>query len=522
MTTPPPEEIELKLALPPQQAPAFLKRMARRRSQPERQTLVTRYFDTPDFALSGDGVALRVRRVVKGAGQRPRWLQTLKTEGERQGGLSRRVEYEMPVSRGEPDWGRFPPEARALVPEPLRVRVVPVFETRFERTAWLLKGAGGARIEVALDVGEVASQSSAGERSAPICEIELELKSGRPDALFALALEWAVAFDGLPFDVSKAERGVRLARGIAAEPVKSAPVALDDGMGVEEAFAAIVQACLAQFQTNLPGVLASEDIEYVHQARVALRRLRAALRLFRKACPVPPELLDGLRALAVALGPARDWDVLCSETLPPIAPHVPAADAWLHGMRALEAHRADVRAAMREALGRARPGVWLLAMHRWLLRHGWRFLPDGETVPAAQRFTQLAPLDAWARRALKKGHRRIVRGGRDFAALAPARRHALRIAIKRQRYAVEFFETLFEDGHAQRPAHYLAALRDAQESLGRLNDARVASDLLTAAQVESGPMGAFVLGWLAAQRANMDGAEGAGPVRALLGSKPYW
>ena len=222
----------------------------------------------------------------------------------------------------------------------------------FSRTAWLLRGKGGAQIEVALDVGAVV----AGERSQPICEIELELKSGQPDALFALALEWAAAFDCLPFDISKAERGVRLAHGVEAAPVKSVPLALDDGMGVEEGFAAIVQACLAQFQANLPGVLASGDIEYVHQARVALRRLRAALRLFRDACVLPPDLLESLRALAAALGPARDWDVLCSETLPAIAPHYPDAESWQRGMQALEARRIAVRTAMRDALAQAPPG----------------------------------------------------------------------------------------------------------------------------------------------------------------------
>ena len=98
-------EIELKLALPPQQVEAFLKLMAWRRSTPVRQALITRYFDTPDFALSAQGVALRVRRAGR------RWLQTLKTEGERRGGLSRRAEYEMAVTRGSPDWTRFPAEA---------------------------------------------------------------------------------------------------------------------------------------------------------------------------------------------------------------------------------------------------------------------------------------------------------------------------------------------------------------------------------------------------------------------------
>src|SRR5512139_1644153 len=247
MTTPHPQEIELKLTLPPGQTEAFVKRMARRRTTPVQQALVTRYFDTPDFALSAQGVALRVRRVGR------RWLQTLKTEGERQGGLSKRAEYEMPVPRGMPVWDRFPAEALAFVPEALREQVEPVFETRFTRTAWLLKGKGGAQIEVALDVGEVR----AGERSQPLCEVELELKAGQPDALFALALEWAGAFDCLPFDISKAERGVRLAHGVEAAPVKSVPLTLAAGMSVEDGFAAIVQACLAQFQANLPGVLGS-------------------------------------------------------------------------------------------------------------------------------------------------------------------------------------------------------------------------------------------------------------------------
>ena len=87
-----------------------------------------------------------------------------------------------------------------------------------------------------------------------------------------------------------------------AQALARARTYLDRGMSVEDGFAAICQACLAQFQANLPGVLASGDIEYVHQARVALRRLRAALRLFRRVCVLPDAQLDGLRALAAAPG----------------------------------------------------------------------------------------------------------------------------------------------------------------------------------------------------------------------------
>src|SRR5574340_519398 len=560
MTVAHPQEVELKLALPPWQAEAFLKRMARRRVVPVEQELVTRYFDTPDFALSAAGVALRVRRTLKGASTGRRWLQTLKTEGERQGGLSKRAEYEMSIPRGTPDWSRFPAEALAYVPQALREQVGPVFETRFTRTAWLIKGKGGAQIEVALDVGAVAS----GERSQPICEIELELKAGQPDALFALALEWAGTFDCLPFDVSKAERGVQLAHGLEAAPIKAVSLTLDPGMSVESGFVAVVQACLAQFQANLPGVLGHlpaagctpplpnpdeatkqstkpvngqvavyppqagehpegheganagpppiDDIEYVHQARVALRRLRAALRLFRRVCVLPDDVVDGLRTLAAALGPTRDWDVLCSETLPAIAPHYPDPPRWQAGMEVLQENRERVRAAMRSALAEASPGRWLLEMQRWLLLHGWRRVPTGEMVPETQRLEPLSPLEHWARRALKQSHRRVKRGARAFAKLQPSERHALRIAIKRQRYAAEFFRTLFAglpDGHTQRQAKYLAMLREAQDSLGRANDARIAAELMAAAPPQTGPMAEFVRGWLAATLAEAGDEESA-------------
>lgn len=503
MTTSSPVEIELKLALPPEQVARFLKLVARRRNVPVQQDLVTRYFDTPDFSLSAQGVALRVRRVGK------RWLQTLKTEGERRGGLSQRAEYEMPITRSTPDWTRFPADALAHVPEALRAQLVPVFETRFKRTAWLLKGQRGAQIEVALDLGEIR----AGQRSQPICEIELELKAGRPDALFELAQGWATQLDCIPLDISKAERGVRLTHDLATVPCKSTPVVLNDTMSVEAGFAAICQSCLAQFQANLPGVLASDDIEYVHQARVALRRLRAALRLFRRECEVPDALMTGLRARVAALGPARDCDVLCSEILPPIASQYADADAWQSGFQALQAHRAEVRDAMQAALLQAHPGAWLLAFQRWLLQRGWR---DAAEVA---RFVQLSPLKKWTRLALKKGHRPIVRGAREFGQLKAAQRHALRISIKRQRYAVEFFQPLFS---GRRQVRYQAALQTIQDNLGHSNDVQVAQRLMTITQKKTGPMGQFVLGWLAGSQADGSTGQIARQLKHFVKLPPCW
>ena len=544
--TSPPLEIELKLAVPAEQVAAFLRLMSRRRGTAVKQVLHTRYFDTVDFDLGRQGIALRVRRAGR------RWLQTLKSEGQRAGGLSTREEYETPTQRGALDWGRFPDTAQARVADDLRKRLGIRFETRFERTAWQITGQGGARIEVALDVGTL----SAGERSQPICEIELELLSGHVDALFALAQTWAQRLDLVPFDLSKAERGGRLAHGETPGPVKSASLVLDRSMTVEEGFAASCQACLAQFQANLPGLLfagsegpglnrreassgtglgsaspppqpspvegeganagpepINDDIEYVHQARVALRRLRAALRVYRKACVLPPAMLDGLRAIAASLGAARDWDVLCSETLAAIAPHYDDPSDWQHWMAGLEAHRAGVRENMRQELAGAHPGAWLLAFQQWLLQHGWR------SSPAETRLLQMAPqLDA-ARRILKKGHRGIVRRAREFERLSPPERHALRIAMKRQRYAAEFFQGLFK---ARPQNRYLGLAREIQDSLGRANDAHIALMRLDELDFDRSRAGGFARGWLAAKIDSGADSESPALIDEFVGLKPYW
>ncbi len=576
MTDPsPPLEIELKLALPAKQVAAFLSLMSRRRRTAVKQVLHTLYFDTVDFDLGRQGIALRVRRAGR------RWLQTLKTEGRRAGGLSTREEYETPAQRGTLDWGRFPEAAQARVADDLRERLGIRFETRFVRTAWQIAGQGGARIEVALDVGEL----NAGDRSQPICEIELELLSGRADALFAMAQTWAQQLDLVPFDVSKAERGVRLAHGETPGPVKSVPLVLDRSMTVEEGFAASCQACLAQFQANLPGLLFArseasgvggegansatkpgsaspspqpsplegehpdgheganagptpgsaspspqpsplegeganvmptpidDNIEYVHQARVALRRLRAALRVYRKSCVVPQDLLGGLRTIAAGLGAARDWDVLCCETLPAIAPHYDDPVVWQDWMARLEAHRSRVREDMRQTLAGAHPGAWLLAFQQWLLQHGWRAAtPD-------TRLLQMAPqLDA-ARRILKKGHRDIVKRAREFERLSPPERHALRIAMKRQRYAAEFFQGLFKPPPQVR---YLGLARDIQDSLGRANDAHVALTLLDGIEFDGSRAGGFARGWLAAKIDAGPDRESPALVHEFIGLQPYW
>jgi CHAD domain-containing protein len=120
---------------------------------------------------------------------------------------------------------------------------------------------------------------------------------------------------------------------------------------------------------------------------------------------------------------------------------------------------------------------------------------------------------------LQKGHRSIERSAGEYAQLQLAQRHALRIAIKRQRYAAEFFLPMLG---GRRQARYLAALQAIQNSMGRHNDARMAWDLLTQTQANDMAMGQFALGWLAAWQAENATDEIVRQLQKLMKSGPCW
>lgn len=442
-------ETELKLWLHPADIEAFraLPRLARAR--PHAQRLRTIYFDTPDFRLASHGIALRVRRLGR------RWVQTLKTEGEKSGGLSQRLELETAVAGPQPDFSRLPAETvDSLVKKKWRARLVPVYETRFLRTAWNLRTPDGSRVELALDTGEIL----AGRKSEPLCEVELELKAGRADALYGLAQTLAQQILLVPFDASKAERGARLAAGMPNKPVGAVLPRLDRHMAASAAFAEIMRACLAQLQANLPGLLQDDDPEYLHQARVALRRLRSAAGLFKQACAPPADELARLAELARALGEARDWDVFALETLPALSADLAAETKRLLSRRAQAARRTARLAALAVAR-RAPTGAGLIALHRWLGRP--------EALPGKPALMKLA-----AGR-LERLHAAVLAAAEGFEEQTPAQRHALRIRVKRMRYALDYLGPLF-GGHRKFAACFAAL----QDGLGAFGDAATALGFL--------------------------------------------
>jgi inorganic triphosphatase YgiF len=202
-------EREIKLALPADQADAATQWFTAFAGQAGKPVALDNlYFDTPALTLARSKSALRLRCTPDG------WLQTFKTIGNAQSGMHSRHEWEMAVAGpaleieallkacDDPDAAAA---LRAAAPQ-----LTELFRTTFTRTLWPVV-KDGTQIEAAIDRGEIIAQVDGIARSMPICEVELELKSGDEAALHALASELAASVPGLaPDDVSKAQRGYQL------------------------------------------------------------------------------------------------------------------------------------------------------------------------------------------------------------------------------------------------------------------------------------------------------------------------
>jgi len=479
-------ETELKLLL----APEDLRRLRRdpRIKALQQGRVSTRlvrsvYYDTPQFALLHAGLALRLRSDGK------RWLQTLKTQGQAAAGLYLREEWEWPLPGEALDFGLLAttPEAKRFRAPRLRKALAPVFSTAFTRTSLRLGFADGSLAELCLDSGEARS----GRRASKISEAEVELLAGSPQRLFELALDLAERVPLRLGAASKAARGYALARGLAPRPVKATALELDERGSVAAAFSTIAHSCIAHVQANETGFLAGRDPEYLHQLRVALRRMRACFSLFKPVIPQPAfaPVMVQLGEQNAALGKARDWDVFVHEML-----------------RALRAQRADEavvvaferrcyrlgRTHLRAAQGTVAAAAW----QRLWLELG-RLLAEGAWM---QEHAALAlPLGAFAANVLQQRAAALKKRGRWLPELDAAGRHRLRIAAKKLRYAAEFFAALYP---RRRVRPYIQSLAAMQEVLGGLNDAvtllRLLPEALAGARAADPRVAGMIEGWSAA------------------------
>lgn len=430
----PGREVELKLLVDGGSAERFLAAELLATPQ-DRQSIRTIYYDTVDADLRAAGFILRVR-AAGGA-----FKQTVKAAGSQTAGLFAR-----------PEWEQTVPGPAPMIDDttPLKIflgarlsALAPVFEVRVERRTWLIE-EGEATCELVLDCGSVI----AGDRSTPVCEFELELRSGPARSLFDLARRIDAIAPVRPGLLTKAERGFRLL-GPAREVTRSEKPDLSPDMTSAVAFQRIAAACIRQFGLN-EALIDPTFPDALHQARIGLRRLRSAMKVHKAM--LADERFAAISAdlawLAGVLGHARDLDV--------VARHLDDA--------ALAQARSAAYDTVHAELASDRTRRLLLDLSEWLSTGAWLTRPETATL-------RQEPVRDSSAAILSRLRKKVRKAGRNLTELSDEDRHTVRKTAKKLRYTAEFFAPLFDDkrGRRRRGA-FFAAIEQFQDHLGALND----------------------------------------------------
>lgn len=247
-------------------------------------------------------------------------------------------------------------------------------------------------------------------------------------------------------------------------------ISIQTGQTVSEAFATILKHNYEHLLDWEATARSWDDIEGVHQVRVALRRLRSALRVFRSAIPraVTDPWADEMRWLANQLGLARDLDVFIAEGLDAVADKLP-----LPGREKLlllaQKRRVEAYETVLAMLDGERYAGFKQRLGAWLETQGWlkaelsdkrRSRLEGDIVP-------------FACQVLDKQERAVLATGSHVDQDSAQEMHRLRIECKKLRYAAEFFNPLFNGME-----DFIAHLKSLQDLLGIMHDVAVMHDLL--------------------------------------------
>ncbi|MCC2524858.1 CYTH and CHAD domain-containing protein [Vibrio coralliilyticus] len=331
------------------------------------------YFDTPDNWLRQHDIGLRIRRFDDV------YVQTVKTSGRVVAGLHQRPEFNAEHDSNDPLLSLHPSDIwpTGKDTETLQSELTPLFSTNFTREQWLIAMPDGSQIEVAFDQGKV----EAGDKEDPICEVELELKSGQTDALFTLARSFSEEGGMRLGNLSKAAKGYRLASGYTGDDVKPlALVSTDKHDTVESCFINSLEHGLSHWHYHEQIYVERESVEALNEIKSSISFIRQLLTVYGGVVPRRASALvrQELKWLEQELEWLNDYDYL--EAL---------LDDKGHALRKLDARKFLVgelklvqealpdREEMLMLLNSARYTGLLLDLSRWILTRGWQpFLDD--------------------------------------------------------------------------------------------------------------------------------------------------
>lgn len=387
-------------------------------------------------------------------------------------------------------WPGTLPAERAIAPDPTAVTIARFIGRRTvlaEGVIWL-----EGRIE------------AAGQKQR-IARLFLE---GDTQKVLALGAELAETLPLLPAAFGLSEVALALAETRAPRPRRGGPPNLAGAATIEGAFRAALAHLVDVILAETPGCRLGAGPRGVHQSRVAIRRLRSLLKLFRPAVDGPEwrEWDAQLRDLAQALGDARDWDVFLAGIGPGTLEALGGDARIKRLLTSATRERDQAYAALGEVL--ASPGF------RQTLWLGLR-LGQTEPLPGADR-----PLAPFAAQLLRKRWKRLKKAGAAIEELNSAALHEMRLDAKRLRYAAEPFAAVWPGRATKRFTRRLAEL---QEALGLANDAVVAGQL--ARRLAGRGASGFAIGTVtgfAAGRAEGSRLAAIKAWKQLRKASPFW
>jgi CHAD domain-containing protein len=459
---------------------------------------VDTYVDTEDRRLDRAGYSVRLCRSRRGPAE-----ATLKSlDGSRSDALRIRRELaEQVVIDGPAEiastHGAVGERVHALVGSRT---LLPLFDLQTRRRVFALANGGVPSGELLLD--ETAIREPDGRLLSRLRRVEIEVPEAAVDAVTPLVEDLQRACGLQPAVLSKYEAALAATGSGRAEREEFGPTSVDPEDTIGQVALAVLRRQFATLLAKEPGTRLGDDAEELHDMRVASRRLRAAVALFKDVLPIEAaKLRPELAWIGGTIGAVRDLDVQLEQV-----------DEWLQPIDLrvlLLQERARARTAMLEALDSTR-------YERFVRRFGamLRSRSGTRTVPA---LTAAPDLVEHRHVALRKAMKRIG------PAAQPSEYHRLRIACKRFRYALEFLADIYP-GETKRLVKKSVALQDL---LGAYQDAHVAiarlRDLATTRGGELVADTVFAMGEIAERyRSSMEEIRGqVDAEQAPLVGKPW-
>ncbi|ENU38945.1 CYTH and CHAD domain-containing protein [Acinetobacter johnsonii] len=467
------QEIEFKFQVPVKKRKALQKAFTLLKAEPIH--LAAQYFDTADQTLAKHCIAIRRRQ------ENDEWKQTFKALNTAKA-LSR-LELEFDIAPPETttldldNYEAYPAAYKKLkraLGLPLPTLEL-LFETKIQRLR-VLQDVGNSTVEIALDIGKIFKEQS----SVDIFEIEFELKQGSIEDLIAFIRPWIQKYK-LSLDThSKSDYGLLAVRQKSCFPAQyQTLLVLNKTSSEAETLQSIVANCLQHLLPNASSIARQQySSEHVHQARVAIRRLRTALKSFAAwSEDIQPHWNTELTTIFQALGGTRDIDALNEDLLPQLIEAGYLLDHLAPSTEAIS----DVCALFQ------RPETTQLWLELIL------FTEQELDSPSKSK------LKKHALKVIQALHHKICAHAEHFSQLEDEEKHRVRKQVKQLRYSIEFVASLLD---AKALKTYLKKLKAVQESLGHYNDLVVADALFQQAPEPEAAYN-FATGWIAAEKNRM-------------------